>query len=37
MTIPVGRADSDLRPESILGNNDVLAMRLAITAWRKPR
>jgi len=26
---PVGRADPDLRPESILGNNDVLAMRLA--------
>ena len=31
---PVGGADSDLRPESTLGNNDVLAMRLATTARR---
>ena len=29
MTIPAGRANSDLRPKSTLGNNDVLAMRLA--------
>jgi hypothetical protein len=30
MASPAGRADSDLQPESILGNNDVLAMRLAM-------
>ena len=35
MAIPVGRADSDLRTESTLGNNDVLAMRLATTARRR--
>lgn len=32
MAISAGGAALDLRPESTLGNNDVLAMRLATTA-----